>query len=162
MATCEVVGGIFFSGDQLLRVEQLSVGASADLVDDSWLEVNHDLNLSNISECPYYMNVSQDENIPNHHIPKRLFRLFHSFCFVRSTLSLSTWPNKRLEYLDVISFKKLLSNLNGALGLLYKWHIVAHVFRHQSPRRTLVHKFAEFLELMRAGYDKKTEKDYSS
>ena len=139
MATCEVVGGIFFSGDQLLRVEQLSVGASADLVDNSWLKVNHDLSLPKISKCPYYMNVSQDENTPNHHIPK-FPKDYSTHVLCIQHLSLSTWPNKRLEYLDAISFKKLLSNLNGALGLLYKWHIVAHVFRHQSPRRTLAHK----------------------
>ena len=30
----EVISGILLSGDQLLRVEQLTVGASADLIDD--------------------------------------------------------------------------------------------------------------------------------
>lgn len=38
----EVVGGIFLSGDELLGVEELSVGASSDFVDDSWLQVEED------------------------------------------------------------------------------------------------------------------------
>ena len=38
----EVVGGIFLSGDQLLRVEELSVGTSSDLIDDGWLQVEED------------------------------------------------------------------------------------------------------------------------
>ena len=38
----EVVGGILLAGDQLLRVEELSVGASSDLIDDGWLEINED------------------------------------------------------------------------------------------------------------------------
>lgn len=38
----EVVGGIFLTGDQLLRVEQLSVGSGSDLIDDGWLQVEED------------------------------------------------------------------------------------------------------------------------
>lgn len=38
----EVVGGILLSGDQLLGVEQLSVGAGSDLVNDGWLEIEED------------------------------------------------------------------------------------------------------------------------
>ena len=38
----EVVGGIFLSGDQLLWVEELSVGSGSDLVNDGWLEVEED------------------------------------------------------------------------------------------------------------------------
>jgi len=42
VATGEVVGGILLAGDQLLRVEELAVGAGADLVNDGGLEVNKD------------------------------------------------------------------------------------------------------------------------
>mmetsp|Transcript_2838 Transcript_2838/g.6222 ORF Transcript_2838/g.6222 Transcript_2838/m.6222 type:complete len:325 (-) Transcript_2838:54-1028(-) len=42
VATGEVVGSILLAGDQLLRVEQLTVGASADLVHDSGLKVQED------------------------------------------------------------------------------------------------------------------------
>jgi hypothetical protein len=42
VTTGVVVGGIFLARDQLFWVEQLSVGASSDLVNDSWLQVNKD------------------------------------------------------------------------------------------------------------------------
>merc|ERR1711976_779904 len=37
-----VVGGILLAGDQLLRMEQLAVGASADLINNSWLQIHKD------------------------------------------------------------------------------------------------------------------------
>ena len=42
MTTGVVVGGVFLAGDQLLWVEELTVGAGSDFVDDSWFEVNKD------------------------------------------------------------------------------------------------------------------------
>lgn len=42
VSTSVVVGGIFFAGDQLLGVEQLSVGSSSDLVNDGGFQVNED------------------------------------------------------------------------------------------------------------------------
>jgi len=39
MTSGEVVGGILFTGDELLGVEELSVGTSSDLIDDGWLEI---------------------------------------------------------------------------------------------------------------------------
>jgi hypothetical protein len=42
VATGKVVGGILLARDQLLRVEQLTVGASADLIHDSGLKVQED------------------------------------------------------------------------------------------------------------------------
>jgi len=38
----EVVGGILLSGDELLGVEQLSVGSGSDLIDDGGLEIEED------------------------------------------------------------------------------------------------------------------------
>ena len=38
----EVVGGILLSGDELLGVEQLSVGSSSDFIDDSWFQIKED------------------------------------------------------------------------------------------------------------------------
>ena len=38
----EVVGGILLTGDELLWVEQLSVGSGSDLIDDGWLEIEED------------------------------------------------------------------------------------------------------------------------
>ena len=42
MSSGEVVGGIFLSWDELLRVEKLSVGSGSDLIDDCGLEVEED------------------------------------------------------------------------------------------------------------------------
>jgi len=42
MSSCEVVGGIFLSGDELFWVEQLSVGTSSDLINDSWFKIEED------------------------------------------------------------------------------------------------------------------------
>jgi len=42
VTTGEVVGGIFLTGDELLGVEELSVGAGSDLIDDSGLEIEED------------------------------------------------------------------------------------------------------------------------
>jgi len=38
----EVVSGIFFTRDELLWVEELSVGTSSDLIDNGWLEIEED------------------------------------------------------------------------------------------------------------------------
>ena len=38
----EVVGGIFLTGDELLWMEELSVGSGSNLIDDSWLEIKED------------------------------------------------------------------------------------------------------------------------
>jgi len=42
VTTGEVVSGIFLTGDELLGVEELSVGASSDLIDDGGLEIEED------------------------------------------------------------------------------------------------------------------------
>jgi hypothetical protein len=42
MSSGEVVGGIFFTGDKLLWMEELSVGSGSDLIDNGWLEIEED------------------------------------------------------------------------------------------------------------------------
>ena len=42
MTSGEVVGGIFLTGDELLWMEELSVGSGTDLIDDGWLEIEED------------------------------------------------------------------------------------------------------------------------
>ena len=42
VTTGEVVGGILLTGDELLWVEELSVGAGSDLIDDGGLEIEED------------------------------------------------------------------------------------------------------------------------
>ena len=38
----EVVGGIFLTGDELLWMEELSVGSGTNLIDDGWLKIKED------------------------------------------------------------------------------------------------------------------------
>ena len=42
MSSGEVVGGVFLSGDELLWMEELSVGTSSNLINDGWLKIKHD------------------------------------------------------------------------------------------------------------------------
>jgi len=42
MSSGEVVGSIFFTGDELFWMEQLSVGSGSDLIDNGWFEIEED------------------------------------------------------------------------------------------------------------------------
>ena len=42
MSSGEVVGSIFFSGDELLWMEELSVGSGSDLINNGWLKIKED------------------------------------------------------------------------------------------------------------------------
>jgi len=42
MSSGEVVGGIFLTGDELLWMEELSVGSCSNLINDGWLEIEED------------------------------------------------------------------------------------------------------------------------
>jgi hypothetical protein len=42
MSSGEVVGGVFFTGDELLWMEELSVGSGSDFIDDGWFEIEED------------------------------------------------------------------------------------------------------------------------
>jgi hypothetical protein len=42
MTSGEVVGGIFFTWDELLGMEELSVGTSSDFINNGWLEIEED------------------------------------------------------------------------------------------------------------------------
>ena len=42
MSSGEVVSSIFFSRDELLWMEELSVGSGSDLIDNGWLEIEED------------------------------------------------------------------------------------------------------------------------
>ena len=42
MSSSEVVGSIFFTRDELLWVEKLSVGSSSNFIDNGWLEIEED------------------------------------------------------------------------------------------------------------------------
>ena len=42
MSSGEVVGSIFFTGDKLFWMEQLSVGSGSNFIDDGWFEIEED------------------------------------------------------------------------------------------------------------------------
>ena len=42
MSSGEVVGGVLLTGDELLWMEQLSVGSGSDFIDNGWLEIEED------------------------------------------------------------------------------------------------------------------------
>jgi hypothetical protein len=42
MSSGEVVGSVFFTGDKLLWMEELSVGTGSDFIDNGWLEIKED------------------------------------------------------------------------------------------------------------------------
>ena len=42
MSSGEVVCSIFFTGDQLFWVEQLSVGSGSDFINDGWFKIKED------------------------------------------------------------------------------------------------------------------------
>jgi hypothetical protein len=42
MSSGEVVGSIFFTGDELLWMEELSVSSGSDFIDNGWLEIEED------------------------------------------------------------------------------------------------------------------------
>ena len=42
MSSGEVVGSIFFTGDELLWMEELSVGSGSNLINDGWLKIEED------------------------------------------------------------------------------------------------------------------------
>ena len=41
MSSGEVVSGVFFTGDKLLWMEELSVGTGSNLINDGWLKIEH-------------------------------------------------------------------------------------------------------------------------
>ena len=49
----EVIGGIFLSGDQLLGVEELSVGSGSDLIDDGGFEIEEDASRDVLSSAGF-------------------------------------------------------------------------------------------------------------
>jgi hypothetical protein len=53
MSSGEVVGGILFTRDKLLWMEELSVGTSSDLIDDSWLEIEEDASWDVLSSTSF-------------------------------------------------------------------------------------------------------------
>jgi hypothetical protein len=77
MATSEVVGSILFATDELLRVEELAIGASADLINHGGLEVKEDaaghmLAGAGLAEKGVESVVTTADGLVGGHLPIRL------------------------------------------------------------------------------------------
>ena len=77
MTTGKVVGSIFFATDQLLRMEELAVGASSNLINDSWLKIYehgtwHVLSSTSLAEEGVESIVSTANGLVARHLPIRL------------------------------------------------------------------------------------------
>jgi len=73
----EVVGSIFFSGDQLFRVEQLSVSSSSDFIDHSGFQIQehtsgHVLSGTSFTEEGVESIISSSDGLVGRHLTIRL------------------------------------------------------------------------------------------
>jgi len=83
VASGEVVGGIFFSGDELLGVEELSVGSSSDFIDDSWFQIKEDgswdvLSSTGLGEEGVEGIISTSDGLVRGHLSVRLDSVFEA------------------------------------------------------------------------------------
>jgi len=91
----EVVGGIFFSGDQLLWVEQLSVGSGSDFIDDGWLQIEEDgswdvLSSSGFGEESVEGIITSSDGLIGWHLTVGLDSVFKAEQFPTSVTDLDT------------------------------------------------------------------------
>jgi len=95
MATGEIVGGVFLTGDQLLWVEQLTVSASADLIDHSWLQVHehatrHVLASTSLGEESVERVITSTDGFVAWHLTIRLDAMLQAEQFPASVSNLDT------------------------------------------------------------------------
>jgi len=77
MSTGIVVGSIFLSRDQLLRVVELSVGSSTDFIDDGWFQIDVDstwdmLSSTSLREKGVEGIISSSDGLVRWHLTVRL------------------------------------------------------------------------------------------
>ena len=95
VTTGVVVGSILLSGDQLLRVVQLSVGSSADLVDDRGLKVDVDssgdvLTGTSLREEGVESVISTSDGLVRGHLTVRLDSVLEAVEFPAGITNLDT------------------------------------------------------------------------
>jgi len=95
VATGEIVGGVFLTGDQLLWVEQLTVSASADLIDHSWLQVHehatrHVLASTSLGEESVERVITSTDGFVAWHLTIRLDAMLQAEQFPASVSNLDT------------------------------------------------------------------------
>jgi len=95
VTTSVVVGGIFLSGDQLFRVEELTVGTSADFVNDSWLKIDKDgtwdvLSGTSFREKGVEGVITTTDGLVRRHLTIRLDTVFKTVKFPAGVTNLDT------------------------------------------------------------------------
>jgi len=95
VTTGVVVGGVFLAGNQLLGVEELTVGTSADFVNDSGLKVNEDgtgdvLAGTRLGEEGVERVVTSTDSLVRGHLTIRLDTVFQAVEFPAGVTNLDT------------------------------------------------------------------------
>jgi hypothetical protein len=95
MTSGEVVGGIFLSGDELFRMEELSVGSSSDFIDDSWFEIEEDGSWDVLSGTSFREKgvegiITTSDGLVRWHLTIRLDTVFKAEEFPASVTDLDT------------------------------------------------------------------------
>ena len=80
MSTGEVVGSVFFTADELLRVEELTVSTGSDLVDHSGLKVDEDCTwdvfpCAGLAEEGVESIVTSSNGLVTRHLSIRLYQI---------------------------------------------------------------------------------------
>ena len=91
----EVVGGIFLTGDELLWVEELSVGTGSDLIDNGWLEIEEDaswdvLTSTSLGEEGVEGIITTTDGLIGRHLTIRLDTMFQAEQFPAGVTDLDT------------------------------------------------------------------------
>ena len=105
MTTGIVVGSIFFTGDELLWMEQLAVRSCADLVDHSWFQVHENCSgdvfaSSSFAEEGVERVVSTSNGLVGGHLSVRLDTVFKAVQLPAGISNLDT----RLSHVDRDTF----------------------------------------------------------
>jgi len=91
----EVVGGIFFSGDQLFRVEKLSVGSGSDFIDNGGFKIEENssgdvFTSSSFTEESVEGIISSSDGFVGRHLSIRLDSVFEAEKFPAGVTDLDT------------------------------------------------------------------------
>jgi hypothetical protein len=95
VTTGVVVGGIFLSGDQLLRVEKLTVGTGTNFVNDGWFEIQHNgtrdvFSSTSLREESVESIVTSSDSLVRRHLSIRLNTVLETVEFPAGVTDLDT------------------------------------------------------------------------
>ena len=115
----KIVGSVFFSGDQLLRMEKLSVSSSSNLVNDSGFQVKKNssgdvLSSASLREESVEGIITTTNSFVRWHLTIRLNSVFETEEFPTSVTDLNTsLTNVNGDNLSHVVFKKIITYNNN-------------------------------------------------